>query len=127
MIDPATAVETKAFVPAREFDLSLRFYRDLGFTCPWSDGALAYLHCGNAALLLQRYVAPGFAEHFQMHLLVTDVDAWWRHVQAERIVQRYGVRAMPPQNRPWRIRDFVLMDPSGVMWRIGQNLGEPIG
>jgi hypothetical protein len=23
--------------------------------------------------------------------------------------------------QPWRMRDFVLYDPSGVLWRIGQN------
>ena len=33
--------------------------------------------------------------------------------------------ALPPEDRPWRIRDFVLVDPSGVLWRVGQNIGEP--
>jgi len=39
------AVEIKAFVPARDFALSKRFYEDLGFTISWSDSDLAYLHC----------------------------------------------------------------------------------
>jgi uncharacterized glyoxalase superfamily protein PhnB len=53
-----------------------------------------------------------------MHLLVPDVDAWWADVQAKRIPERYGVHAEPPEDRPWGMRDFILFDPSGVMWRI---------
>ena len=62
-----------------------------------------------------------------MHLLVADVDAWWRHVESRQLVERYGVRALPPEDRPWKIRDFVLTDPTGVLWRIGQNIGGPNG
>src|SRR5262249_250695 len=38
-----TAVEIKAFVPARDFALSKQFYQDLGFTIAWSDADLAYV------------------------------------------------------------------------------------
>lgn len=117
------AIEIKAFVPARDMDLSLRFYRDLGFAVPWSSDELAYLHVGACSFLLQRFHAPGHADNFMMHLLVADVASWWRHVEARRIVERYGVRASPPEDRPWKIRDFVLADPNGVLWRIGQNVG----
>ena len=48
-----SAVEIKAFVPARDFALAKRFYEDLGFTIKWSDSDLAYLHCGESSFLLQ--------------------------------------------------------------------------
>ena len=120
-------VEIKAFVPARDFELSKQFYRDLGFSIPWSSDELAYLHAGDCSFLLQKFFVPGHAANFMMHLLVADVDAWWAHVQAQRLAERYGVRALPPEDRPWAIRDFVLDDPTGVMWRIGQNIGGPNG
>ena len=119
-----TAVEMKAFVPARDFELSKRFYADLGFEFPWSSDDLAYLHAGPAAFLLQKFYVPEHAGNFMMHLLVPDVAPWWQHVQSQRLVERYGVRALPPEDRPWRIRDFVLTDPTGVLWRIGHNIGE---
>lgn len=50
-------VEIKAFVPTRDFELSKRLYRDLGFTIPWSSDEPAYLHAGNASFLLHRPVA----------------------------------------------------------------------
>lgn len=123
--DDLRTVEIKAFVPARDMELSLRFYRDLGFSVPWSSDELAYLHAGDCSFLLQKFYVAEHAGNFMMHLLVADVDAWWRHVQAQRLAERYGVRALPPEDRPWKIRDFVLDDPTGVLWRIGQNIGEP--
>ncbi|WP_240703569.1 VOC family protein [Thermomonas aquatica] len=118
-------IEIKAFVPARDMDLSLRFYRDFGFEVAWSSDDLAYLHAGDCSFLLQKFYVAQHAGNFMMHMLVADVEAWWAHAQAQRLAERYGVRALPPEDRPWRIRDFVLVDPSGVLWRVGQNIGEP--
>ena len=115
-------VEIKAFVPARDFELSKRFYGDLGFEIPWSSDDLAYLHAGSASFLLQKFYNREHAGNFMMHLLVEDVEAWWRHVVAQELAKRYDVHAEPPEDRPWAIRDFVLTDPAGVLWRIGQNI-----
>lgn len=114
--------EIKAFVPAKDFALSRQFYQDLGFTLASDDEGVAYFHCGNASFLLQDFCAPGLAENFMMHLLVPDVDAWWARVQASGVVDKYGVTLTPIETQPWRMRDFCLADPSGVLWRIGQNV-----
>jgi predicted lactoylglutathione lyase len=34
-------IELKAFVPAKDFELSKQFYQDMGFTLCWSEGNLA--------------------------------------------------------------------------------------
>jgi uncharacterized glyoxalase superfamily protein PhnB len=60
-----------------------------------------------------------------MHLLVEDVEAWWRHVEDQRLASRYGVRVEPPEDRSWGMRDFVIIDPTGVLWRIAQNIPAP--
>jgi catechol 2,3-dioxygenase-like lactoylglutathione lyase family enzyme len=126
--DPLEPVELKAHVPARDFELSLQFYRDLGFTLCWGQGGdLAYFHYGDhgqhgkAGFLLQRFYLKEFAENLMMHLLVRDVDAWWARIVEQRLVERFGVRAEPPAWRPWKMRDCVLFDPSGVLWRIAQD------
>ncbi len=116
------AVEIKAFVPAKDFERSKRFYTDLGFTVAWSSDDLAHLRAGATSFLLQKFHVREHAENFMMHLLVDDVEAWWRHVETGEIARRYGVRCLPPEDRPWGMRDFVLIDPSGVLWRIGQNI-----
>jgi uncharacterized glyoxalase superfamily protein PhnB len=70
---------------------------------------------------LQNFYDKAHADNFMMHLLVHDVEAWWQHVRAQDLVAKYSVRAEPPADRPWGIRDFVIIDPTGVLWRIGQN------
>jgi len=116
-----TTVEAKAFVPARDFALSKQFYQDLGFDLAWSDNSLAYLWHGNSSFLLQNFYNEVHAGNFMMHLLVKDVDAWWRHVQAQGIATKYGTKIQPPEDHG-SMRDFVLVDPTGVLWRIGQNI-----
>lgn len=115
-----TAIEIKAFVPARDFELSKSFYADLGFTVAWSSRGLAYIRHGNTSFLLQEF-RDGI-DNFMMHLLVQDVDAWWLHVQEQGIVAKYGVMIEPVSDKPWGLRDFAISDPSDVLWRIGQNI-----
>jgi catechol 2,3-dioxygenase-like lactoylglutathione lyase family enzyme len=115
-----TTVEIKAFVPAKDFDLSKRFYQDLGFTVAWSSGGLAYIRHGNTSFLLQEF-SEGI-DNFMMHLLVHDVNAWWAHVTDQGIVAKYGVMIEPVSDKPWGLRDFAISDPSCVLWRIGQNI-----
>ena len=120
--DPLRAVEIKAFVPASDFERSKAFYRDIGFTMASDGDGVAYFHHGHCSFLLQDFCAPGLAENFMMHLLVADVDAWHAAVTASGVVARYGVKLGAVELQPWRMRDFVLTDPSGVLWRIGQNV-----
>ena len=50
-----TAVELKAFVPAKDFELSKRFYEDLGFSLAWdSDEDVA----SHVTLILRHCLTP---------------------------------------------------------------------
>jgi uncharacterized glyoxalase superfamily protein PhnB len=53
---------------------------------------------------------------------VKDVDAWWAQIQARQITQKYGVKIGPPEDREWKMRDFVMFDPCGVVWRVAQDI-----
>lgn len=114
--------EIKAFVPARDFEVSKRFYLDLGFTMASEGGGVAYFHVGQASFLLQDLCGQAPAGRFDMHLLVQDVEAWWTHVAQSGVAQTYGVQVTALETQPWRMRDFCLDDPSGVVWRIAQNV-----
>jgi hypothetical protein len=116
------AVEIKAFVPALDFEASKAFYAALGFEIPWSGDGLAYVRHGDTSFLLQSYPHPEFAAHYMMHLLVEDADDWHRHVRDSGVEQRFGAKLGEPEDRPWQMRDFTLTDPSGVLWRIAQNI-----
>jgi len=117
-----TAVEAKPFVPASDFERAKEFYLAVGFDIPWSFEDLAYVRHGQAAFLLQAFDQPAFIENFQMHLLVENVDAWHSYLNAVGVEERFGVRMGEPRDQPWVMRDFTVFDPSGVLWRIAQNL-----
>jgi catechol 2,3-dioxygenase-like lactoylglutathione lyase family enzyme len=114
-------VELKPFVPARDFALSRRFYRDLGFTEASEVGGVAYFHCDDTSFLLQDFYNKELAENLMLHLLVEDVVAWHAKLAKAGVAEKYGVRQSEIVQQPWRMRDFALWDPSGVLWRIAQN------
>jgi catechol 2,3-dioxygenase-like lactoylglutathione lyase family enzyme len=119
-----TTIEAKAFVPSRDFALSKRFYQDLSFDLVWSTEDLAYFRHGNSSFLLQNFYNKEHAGNFMMHLLVKDVEAWWSHVDAMGLAAKYGVMVEPPADRSWGLRDFVVVDPTGVLWRVGQSISD---
>ena len=113
-------VEVKAFVPAKNFSLSMEFYEALGFTRASVFEDIAYFHCGDSSFLLQDFFVQEHAANCQMHLLVENVDAW--HEKAKAVAARFNVKVGEPENQPWAMRDFTLFEPSGVLWRIAQNI-----
>lgn len=114
--------EIKAFVPARNFEISKQYYRDIGFTMASEGGGIAYFHLGHASFLLQDFCAESATENFTMHMLVKDVEAWWNRINESGVTTKYGVNLSKIESQPWRMRDFCLTDPSGVVWRIAQNV-----
>ena len=114
-------LELKAFVPAKDFALSKRFYADFGFTQRSEGGGVARFTCGPCAFLLQDYYLKEFAENCVMHLLVADVHAWHRQVRGAGLAERYGVQVTGVTDQPWGISEFVVIDPAGVCWHVGQN------
>ncbi len=114
-------IEIKAFIPSKDFARSKQFYRDLGFEMASDSDGVAYFRHGDASFLLQDFYVPALANNLMMHLLVEDVDSWWAQVQTSDIASKYGVKVTAIEQQPWHMRDFVVIDPSGVMWRIGQN------
>ncbi len=123
MTTPA-CIELKAFVPARDFELSKQFYRDLGFTQKSELSDVAYFACGNCAFLLQNFYTQAFAENCVMHLLVADVHDWFAQVATADLAGQYAAHAVcitPLVNQPWGMTEFVVTDPSGVCWHIAQN------
>ena len=83
------SIEAEAFVPARDFETSKRFYQDIGFALVWSTDDLAYLRHDRSVFLLQNFYVKEHVDNFKMHLLVERVDDWWRRIQDAGIVESF--------------------------------------
>lgn len=116
------SIEIKAFVPAKDFEVSQHFYTDLGFTKHWSTADAAYFQHGPCSFMLQNFYVPAHAKNVMMHLLVKDAQAWYAHIQEAKLAEKYSVKLTAPESQPWGQLEFCLFDPSGVVWRIGNPL-----
>jgi len=118
---PAGTELARPFMPARDFDLSKRFYEALGFT-KLVDGEVAIFSAGSGGFILQRYYKKEWAENFMMQLMVDDLDAWWAHLTSLDLPSQFGVHApKAPALQPWGLRVSYLYDPSGVLWHVCQR------
>ena len=118
-VDPSPVLDIKAFVPAKDFELSKQFYVDLGFTIKWSGDDIAELQIGSFRFLLQKFYVPEHAGNFMMSLYVEDADPWWQHIERVGFARKYpNIMCRPPEIQPWGVRVLYLSDPSGVLWHI---------
>lgn len=116
---PSAVTDLKAFVPARDPDLSKQFYVDLGFTVNWSNPEISELQIGDFRFLLQKFYVAEHAGNFMMSLAVDDADAWWAEIERRGFAAKYpGIMCKPPTLQPWGIRVLYLSDPTGVLWHI---------
>ena len=70
----------RPFLPAKDFETSLRFYEAIGFKAYRLGDTLAELSLGTHAFPLQSYYVKEWAENTVMHVLVNDVQTWWEHI-----------------------------------------------
>jgi hypothetical protein len=71
----------RPFMPAKDFDLSKRFYEALGFE-KVLDSEVAIFNAGSGGFILQRAFQEDWAGNFMMQLMVDDLDAWWAHIES---------------------------------------------
>jgi hypothetical protein len=118
---PIGTETARPFLPAKDIELSKRFYGALGFE-KVLDSDVAIFTMGVSGFILQRYYQKEWAENFMMQLMVDNLDAWWAHIQRLDLAGQFGVAApRPPAMQSWGLRVAYLVDPSGVLWHVAQR------
>ena len=112
----------RPFLLAKEFETSLRFYKTIGFNAFLLGDTLAELSLGTHAFLLQGYYVKEWAENTVMHVLVNEVDTWWRHINSLDLSTKFGVQPpAAPRVEPWGLTVAYVFDPSGVLWHFAEQ------
>ncbi len=111
-----------AFVPAKDFELSSRFYTDLGFTVVASIKSAVRFERDGFGFWLQNYYVEDWAGNFMICLYVTDLKSWWTHIKGMRVDSTYGTARVlaEPHDQEGGLM-MQLADPSGVLWHIRQD------
>jgi catechol 2,3-dioxygenase-like lactoylglutathione lyase family enzyme len=115
---PSGSELARPFVPAKDLELSKRFYVRLGFEIVL-DSEVAIFRVGSSGFILSSFDQ---ADNFMMQLMVDDLDAWWAHIEALNLDSEFGVPApRAPAMQPWGLRIAYIVDPSGVLWHVAQR------
>jgi hypothetical protein len=117
----STVTAMRPFVPAKNFEVSKRFYADLGFRVEPLGDTLAEMHLGIHSFLLQDYYVEDWAGNFVMHMLVTNLGRWWKHLASLDLASHYGVESpREPKLQSWGLIVAYVFDPSGVLWHVAE-------
>jgi hypothetical protein len=117
-----TVRSMRPMVPAKVFEISKRFYVDLGFQPHTLTEKLVEMRLGTFAFILQDYYVREWADNFVMHMAVSDVKLWWDRIVSLDLPSRYAVKnPRAPRLEDWGLVASVI-DPSGVLWRIAEDV-----
>jgi hypothetical protein len=115
-----TVIAMRPMVPAKDFEISKRFYIELGFQPRPLTDQLVEMKLGLFSFILQAYYVRDWADNFVVHVVVSDVGLWWDHIVSLDLPARYGVKTQAPESQGWAAVAGVT-DPSGVLWRFAQT------
>ena len=104
------------YVPAKDFELSKRFYTALGFTLTDAWGGNVDCRLGNSLFRLQNYYVEDWANNFMIQFAVDDAQAWYDHVKPVIDSGDYGdARVMLPESVAGDTIITHVVDPTGVL------------
>ena len=109
----------RPFIGAKDFDLSRRFYRDLGFQEHVIDNNMSYFETEGLGFYLQNAYVQDWIDNTMIFLEVDDVERYWNELEALNLPATYNtVRLVPIRTYDWG-KECFLHDPSGVLWHFG--------
>lgn len=120
-----TATDIRIFVPALDFDQSLRFYTLLGWQLKYKDDSLAELELADSRFWLQNYYVKDWANNFMFQVSVKDAQAWYDHVSKILEAESFdNARLNAPKKEDYGAITTHVWDPSGVLIHFSQYLNE---
>lgn len=114
------AKSIRAFIGAKDFDVSRRFYRDLGFEETVLSDDMSVFKTNGLAFYLQHAYVKDWIDNTMIFLEVEDVKRHWEELSQLDLPARYhGVRVTSIRTDDWGT-EYFLHDPSGVLWHFGE-------
>lgn len=115
-----TTTSIRPFIGCKDFEISRRFYRNLGFAeTALSPGLSVFKTPAGLAFYLQDAYVKDWVDNSMIFLEVEDADAFYAYLDALGLPAKYdGVRLLPVRHEPWG-KECFLHDPSGILWHFG--------
>ncbi|MDI1255644.1 MAG: glyoxalase [Flavobacterium sp.] len=117
---PTKALSIRPFIGAKDFELSRRFYKDLGFEEVVLDPNMSVFKMQDLAFYLQNAYVPDWIDNTMIFVEVDNVDQYFKELSALELTLKYeNVKVIPIRHLDWGKECFVH-DPSGVLWHFGE-------
>ena len=114
------AKSIRPFIGAVNFEISRRFYRDLGFEESVLSHNMSYFKTEGLGFYLQDAYVKDWIDNLMIFLEVDDVDRYWNELLALDLPAKYkGVRLTPIRKDYWG-KECFMHDPSGILWHFGE-------
>ena len=116
-----SAKDVKVFVPTKNYQESLTFYKALGWKVNWNRDDLSELELGDTRVYLQNYYHEGWANNFMMYINVDNARAWYEHIKNHLEQSNYEyAKVKPPKKESHAIVTYAW-DPCGVLLHFAQD------
>ena len=110
----------RPFIGASDFEVSRRFYRDLGFEEVVLADNFSVFKSGEFAFYLQDAYVKDWIDNTMIFLEVDDVNRYWNELSSLDLNTKYeGVKLTSVRKFDWG-KECYLHDPSGILWHFGE-------
>jgi catechol 2,3-dioxygenase-like lactoylglutathione lyase family enzyme len=114
------AKSIRPFIGAKNYEVSRRFYRDLGFQESVLSHNMSYFKTEGIGFYLQDAYVKDWIDNTMVFMEVDDVSRHYNELLALDLPAKYeGVRLVPIRTLDWG-RECFLHDPSGILWHFGE-------
>ncbi|MEO7800700.1 MAG: glyoxalase [Ginsengibacter sp.] len=114
------AKSIRPFIGAKDFELSRRFYNDLGFKEKVLSHDMSLFSTGTLGFYLQDGYVKDWIDNTMVFVEVENVKQFWEELQLLHLMTKYkDVRLIPVKEYDWGSECFVH-DPCGVLWHFGE-------
>ena len=114
------AKSIRSFIGAKNYNISRKFYKDLGFEEFVISHNMSVFRTGEFAFYLQDYYAKDWVDNTMVFLEVENVQNHLENLKKSGITDKYeNVRCTEVVYNDWG-NEFFLHDPSGILWHFGE-------
>jgi len=111
----------RAFIGAKNYNLSREFYKALDFHENVIDDKMSYFSVNeNLGFYLQDYYKKDWINNSMLFLEVDNLIEYEQYLLAKNLDEKFkNVRFTKIRNETWG-REIFMHDPSGVLWHFGE-------
>ena len=110
----------RPFIGAKDYNLSRKFYTDLGFKEIVLSHNMSVFNSGMLSFYLQDAYVKDWVDNTMVFMEVANVEHFYKELVAINLPLKYSkVKITPVKHLDWGSECFVH-DPSGILWHFGE-------